>query len=780
MKSSDSDSRQEIASRFTDLLPPLFVCILLVLSWMALLKRADDDNSRVIRDALVHHGNVAYSVANHTEQMLNRLRFYSQTMLGDAPYDSATNLVRSALMRDRAFLRLMHFDTAGRLVFSSGRKPEPWLLDEAKKFALASTPGTDERMVIGTIAQNEFAKAWSLPIFYQQRPNSGKRSGFILALADIGNFPRSFEGISLGKSGEIVLMADDGRELLHMHEGRLDAVESVAGTDRFRLAFAETSGSVSESMHAAYVRLYAYRRIPASPLAAVVSRTSYEVLLESQAAQRGYLGAQVLLTILTLTLTTLWLAVARRRRQLTSRLSSAQKNHARLLEQIENEKEEGYRLATHDRLTGLPNRMLFTEVANRYIGRAQRQRGRFAVMFIDLDRFKPINDIYGHKVGDLVLIEVAERLQECMRKADLVSRYGGDEFVALVSDLRDNHDASGIAEKIIERLSEPFVGIVDTDLRVTPSIGISFYPDDADSVDSLVRQSDAAMYQAKESGPATFSFADPALNRRNRLANQIEVALPGAFANGEMHVHYQPKVSLTDFRITGLEALARWHHPQMGAISPADFIPVAEECGAIVGLGEYVISSVCQQLQKWARSGVPAVPVAVNVSSRQLRSPHLYEFIVSTLERYDVAPQLLEIEITETGLIDASAFLDTLNRLDDLGIHLSIDDFGTGYSGLSHLRTLPATYLKIDRSFIKNIRNDCNDATIVSNTISLSHKLNLQTIAEGVETREQVLHLKAARCDQAQGYFFSPPCDAVAVEALLRQTHIYGDIGKEA
>ena len=765
-----------MTTKYADWWPPLLVILLLAASWFAVLKRGDDDDARAIRDAQINHGNVAYAVANHTEQMLGRLSFYGQTLAGNTPYASATALVRSAAMRDRAFLRLMHFDAAGRLLFSSGRKPEPWLLERAAEFAVARNPGKDEEIVIGQVAPNEFAQAWSLPIFYRPPFATGQRGGFVVALADIGNFPRSFEEIDLGKSGEIILVADDGRELLHMHEGRLDAVDSLVGSERFRLAFELKAGSVSELVRNAYQRLYAFRRIASTPLAVLVSRSHYEVLQENRAAQRGYWGVQLLLTVLTLLLTSLWMIVARRRRQLISHLSRTQANNARLIEEIGDEKEAAYRLATHDKLTGLPNRMLFAEVANRYVGRAQRQRGRFAVMFVDLDRFKPINDTYGHKAGDQVLIEIARRLQDCMRQADVVSRYGGDEFVALVSDLRAGQDASGIAEKIIESLSQPLVGIVDTDLKVTPSIGISFYPDDADSIDSLVRQADAAMYQAKGSGRATYAFADPALNRQNRLVNQIEAALPAALANREIRVHYQPKVSLTDFRITGLEALARWTHPQLGAVSPADFIPVAEECGAIVELGEYVIAEVCQQLEAWSRAGVALVPVAVNVSANQLRSPQLYDFIVGTLERYGVSPNFIEIEITETGLIDSTGFIDTLSRLDDLGIRLAIDDFGTGYSGLSHLRTLPVTYLKIDRSFIKDIRNDCNDAAIVSNTISLSHKLNLLTIAEGVETRDQVSHLKAARCDQAQGYFFSAPCDAAAVELLLEQKHIYGEM----
>ena len=331
-----------------------------------------------------------------------------------------------------------------------------------------------------------------------------------------------------------------------------------------------------------------------------------------------------------------------------------------------------------------------------------------------------------------------------------------------------------MAEKFIEVLSRPYGGIVDdVELHVTPSIGIAFYPDDADEIDVLLRQADMAMYHAKEKGRATYAFADPALNRRYEISNQIEAALPAAIANGEIRVHYQPKVMLNDFSISGLEALSRWEHASLGKVSPADFIAVAEKSGAIVALGEYVLAEVCRQLREWSHAGVPVVPVAINVSTRELRAPTFVDRVTEILGEYGIAPDLLHIEITETGLIGSDDDIPrTLHRLAALGIQLAIDDFGTGYSGLSHLRNLPLKYLKIDRLFIKDIRNDISDAAIVSTTISLSHNLNLLTIAEGVETQEQVAHLRAARCDQAQGFFFSPPRDAIAAETMLRQRRI--------
>jgi diguanylate cyclase (GGDEF)-like protein len=767
--------------RHADWWPPLLAVLLLVLFWATLIERARHDDLLVMRAAFVNHGNVAQAMANHTGQLVERLRFYSQSLARRSHAESSRALVRAALGQDPAFLRLMYFDAAGRLEFSSGARPEPWLLKAARNFAALPAPGAEEQIAVGTVPTEAFAQAWHLPVFHRPPLAEPGRTGFLLALVDLGHFARSFEGTRLGKSGEIVLVNADGRELLRMNAGRLDAVYSIADSKRLQLAFAQETEALTEPGGDGDERLYAARHLPQSPFAVLVSRTREDVLSDNQATQRGYWLSALALTALMLSLSMLWLGAARRRHSLIVSLTQAYEDNARLIEQIGKEKEAAYRLATHDKLTGLANRMLFADLAERFVARARRMRGNFAVMFIDLDRFKPINDTHGHKAGDLLLIEVAQRLRECVRQSDVVARFGGDEFVALAGELHGSQDAAAIADKIVERLSQPFTGIVATDLHVTPSIGIALYPDDATEIEALLRQADAAMYQAKEQGRATFVFADPALNRRNDFNNRIEAALPLALRQGEIEVHYQPKVSLKDFGITGLEALARWHHAELGTVSPADFIPVAEKSGAIVELGEYVIAAVCRQLETWWRDGVPLVPVAVNVSPRQLRSPHLYDFIAGTLERHGIAPRYLEIEITETGLVDASeGFIATLRRLDGLGIRLAIDDFGTGFSGLSHLRALPAKYLKIDRSFIKDIRNDINDATIVSSTISLAHNLHLQAIAEGVETSEQVVHLRAARCDQAQGFFFSRPCDAEATTALLAQKFIYGNMDEES
>ena len=760
--------------RYTDWWPPLLILVLLAASWVTAISRAGDDDARAVRDAEAIQANVAQTVVNHTEQLIEWVRILDGIMDSSRDAGTARDMVNSVLGHSGAFLRVMQFDETGRLLLSIGRSPEHWLQQAAVRFAVSSRNDFSERISVETVPLGEDAQAWMLPVFYRPLSARNGRRSFLAVLIDKGQFQQRFGGAFSGKGAEISLLSAEGQELLRLLEGRLESAQTSA-------VFRSLPRSEGIS-HGTGDQVVVFRTVPTTGLSVVVSRSRDQILTENQARQRSYMGSVLLMTVTMLVVTILWIAAATRRRNLINSLTLAQRNNEQLIQQIGKEKEAAYLLATHDKLTGLPNRMLFADLARRHVARAQRLHGGFALMFIDLDRFKPINDTFGHKAGDQLLMDVAKRLLECVRQTDVVSRLGGDEFVALVGDLRNSQHVSAIADKFIEVLSRPYAGIVpDTELRVTPSIGVAFFPDDADDIDALLRQADMAMYRAKERGRATYAFADPALNRRYELSNQIEAALPAAIERGDIRVHYQPKVSLADFRITGMEALARWEHAQMGTVSPADFIPVAEKRGAIIALGEYVLREVCRQQREWLDAGLPVVPVAVNVSPQQIGVAGFFRSVSDILAGCNIVPELIEMEITETGVIETEGdFVETLNGLAALGIVIAIDDFGVGYSGFSHLRNLPARQLKIDRSFVKNIRNDVNDAAIVSTTISLAHNLHLKTIAEGVETQEQLAHLKAARCDQAQGYLFAAPCPAAEAARWLLLGSIHPDIARGA
>lgn len=760
--------------RHTDWWPPLLIVALLVASWVTVISRAGDDDTRAVRDAEVIQASVAQAVVNHTEQLFDWIRILDGIIDSSRDSGSARDAVNSVLGHNGSLLRVMQFDETGRLLLSIGRYPEPWLQQAALRFAVNSRGDYSERISVETVPLGEDAQAWILPVFYRPLSAKNGRRTFIAVLIDKAQFQQRFGSTFFSKGSEISLLSAEGQELLRLVEGRLESAQASA-------VFRNLPGNEGVS-HGPGDQVVVFQTVPTTGLSVVVNRPRDRILVENRVRQRTYMGSALLMTVTMLVLTILWIVAATRRRNLIHSLTLAQRNNEQLIEQIGKEKEAAYLLATHDKLTGLPNRMLFADLARRHVARAQRLHGGFALMFIDLDRFKPINDTFGHKAGDQLLMDVAKRLLDCVRQTDVVSRLGGDEFVALVGDLRNNQHVSVIADKFVEVLSRPYAGIVpDTELRVTPSIGIAFFPDDAEDIDALLRHADMAMYRAKERGRATYAFADPALNRRYELSNQIEAALPAAIERGDIRVHYQPKVSLADYRITGLEALARWEHAQMGTVSPADFIPVAEKCGAIIRLGEYVLREVCRQQREWLDAGLPVVPVAVNVSPQQIGVAGFYRSVSNILDGHDIAPALIEMEITETGVIETEGgFVETLNGLAALGIAIAIDDFGMGYSGFSHLRNLPARQLKIDRSFVKNIRNDVSDAAIVSTTISLAHNLHLETIAEGVETLEQLAHLKAARCDQAQGYLFAVPCPASEAGKWLVQGRIHPDVAKGA
>ncbi len=444
-------------------------------------------------------------------------------------------------------------------------------------------------------------------------------------------------------------------------------------------------------------------------------------------------------------------SVASTERDLTAIKASAQLQHS----------------ATHDPLTGLPNRVLMVDLASHALAQARRQGSRVALLFIDLDRFKTVNDSLGHHAGDRLLQAVAGRLKQCIRSGDTVMRQGGDEFIIILSDIASSEDAANVAEKIRHEMSIPYV-VEGMELISSASIGISLYPDDAGDVNTLVKNSDAAMYRAKAHGRNTYRFftADMNVGALERLS--MENSLRAALDRRQLHMDYQPQVDLATGRIVGVEALMRWEHPDLGTISPAKFIPLAEESGLIVPLGEWGLFQACRQARAWQQAGLPPIPVAVNLSAIQFRQPKLPEIVAKALRETELAAQYLELELTESILMQqAEAGMASMQSLWSLGLRLSIDDFGSGYSSLSYLRRFPIHRLKIDVSFMRDITTDAGAAAITSAIIAMGKSLKLRVLAEGVETREQLALLQAQGCDEIQGYYFCRPLPADELAKLL-------------
>lgn len=425
--------------------------------------------------------------------------------------------------------------------------------------------------------------------------------------------------------------------------------------------------------------------------------------------------------------------------------------------------------SSHDPLTGLPNRALLMERLNLCLGKARRAGKRLALLFLDLDLFKAINDGFGHHTGDAVFQEISRRLVQSVRDDDTVARIGGDEFVILLPDVAKAEDAVVVARKLLEAVSQPFeFGGRRAD--VTTSIGISFYPDDGLDAEALLRSADNAMSRAKEKGRNNFQLSIPELTEEAVQRLNLQAGLRQAIERNELVLHYQPVLSLTSGRIVEMEALVRWQHPEKGLIMPAAFIDVAEKAGMMVSLGEWVMNKAAAQVATWQQQGFPDLRIAINLSPSQFHERNLVASVQRALDDSGIRPETLEIEITEgVAMEDAEVTVANLLALRDLNVGVSIDDFGTGYSSLSYLKRFPVTTLKIDRSFVTDVVTNSADAGIVRAVVAMAHGLKLNVIAEGVETKEQFAYLRESGCDALQGYWFSRPLTVDAVDGLLAE-----------
>jgi diguanylate cyclase (GGDEF)-like protein len=429
-------------------------------------------------------------------------------------------------------------------------------------------------------------------------------------------------------------------------------------------------------------------------------------------------------------------------------------------------------LASHDALTALPNRLLLDDRVAQAIAQANRQGHEFGLLVVDLDRFKLINDSLGHRAGDDLLREVAQRLKSAVRAVDTTARLGGDEFVILVDGPVTRAEAIGIGKRAID-VMRPAMRLLGIDVHISPSIGIAFYPRDGVTVDALLARADAAMYSAKERGRNNVQCYAEGMTTATQDRVRLESELHEALRGGQFELHYQPKVDTATGRINSAEALIRWRHPQRGLISPKDFIGVAEECGLLDAIGEWVLCEACRQAKAWQQEGLRPMRVAVNLAPSQFRLTNLVDQIRHALESAQLDPQYLEVELTESAVMsDAEESIVILESISRMGVLVSVDDFGTGYSSMSYLRRFPIDKLKIDRCFVEEMTRRPEDASIVRAIISLAHSLHLKVIAEGVETPEQLALLTELGCDQYQGFFFSPALLSAQFVELVRKCAI--------
>ena len=715
--------------------------------------------------------NLAVILAQGIRQMADRARAVNSIRGLDSQAEEAVSEELSRLLAgDPAFNRVSIYDAEGQIRFASApplfpQLPDLWM----EQFEAAA----GEVMVPPRLPPGEaldFSHFWRLPFLMSVSQGSrGQAPQIMLLELDVGYLLNLYQHIDLGQTGFIQLLDARGREYLRVDSTGviIDGAslqpsppdEVPAGIYRSRIA--------SDRYHSAF------HTVPQHGITVVIHKQMAEVLAPYRDGRARQLLINILVSLVIILCVRWMLKMLGRQQQALENLQHSQQENQRLIAQLEQEHERSSRAASTDHLSGLFNRRQFIEVGRRCLTIQRNKRKLATVLFIDLDRFKSINDTLGHRVGDLLLQAVAGRITRMLEQGDVAARFGGDEFVVLLAGDRSEQDLINWVDTLAQRLSAVYQ-LEGSEVHTSPSMGIAICPRDAQDLDTLIRYADAAMYSAKRAGRGQYRFFDPSLNVVDVEEFRLEQGFREALKHHQFVLHYQPKIALDNMSIDGYEALVRWQHPEFGLIYPDRFIPVAERSGFIIPLGVEVIELACQQLATWAGEG-QRVHLSVNVSALQLGQADFSDLVLDALQRHGLEPEQLELEITETAILDQEDLaIASLERLRDAGLCISLDDFGKGYAGFAHLSALPVGKLKIDRALIAELSNSHDDSLIVSSTITLAKRLNLQVVAEGVETPEQVVYLRLAGCDVGQGYHFSRPMRADQVaefEARFSKRH---------
>lgn len=748
--------------------PLLLAGFLIFFVWTGTFNRIHDEEAAEISRIQANNSNVAHIIAADLDEVLGKGNIYASlaTSMTQGKRDDLARF-NPVSLGDHAFLRLAVFDADSRLLFSTAHNArEPLLaalVGESTKKTLKS-----QTLIVGR-PDNHNGNDWRVPVLFPLGEQG--RSGFLGAHLDLGYFLKLYQDLNLGRSGQIEVIVDDGYQLIESSGSLISAGRDISSSDYFTFIQQQAQGGgVTRRPGEKTDSIVAFDRVNHFPFFVAVSRNVVEALDEQSVRRTNYIWEAAFQTVALLIAALSLTVLARRQRKIYATSLKSEQEKQLLIEQLEVEKNSAYQLASHDHLTGIPNRMLFAELAMHKLSVARRSQTFNAAFFIDLDHFKQINDTLGHRVGDLLLCEVASRLQGCVRDSDLIARFGGDEFVMLISDASSVNDVSQLAAKIVASVGQP-CKLDGHDIAVRPSLGIALYGRDGQDIETLLKHADAAMYEAKAAGRGTFRFYDEALNRIAVLHSELALQLRSAIADGQLRLHFQAQADMENFRVTGLEALVRWQHPEQGLIFPGDFLPLAEEDSLLIlQLGYWVVDAACHQLALWEAQEVPMVPVYINVSPRQFDDANFVSRIFSALDKYSLPGELLGVEITENCVgDDAGRAIATLKALRARGVRVSMDNFRSGCLNIGLLNELHIRSIMIDRSLIADIHNHHSDAVIVDSIITLAHRLGLPLVAEGVETREQVLHLKLVGCDEAQGYFFHRPAPADQIEPILRQ-----------
>ncbi len=733
--------------------------LLLAVIWAATLNLADREHDAANRrDAAL----TADTANTYEAQVVRALREIDNTLklvrysLGHKPAGEALEDLRSRGLLPPEYLFTVTIVDAHRNVVASTHLDMTGNMPAMDYFQLSRE---EDGMIVGHPRRDPESGEWRL-LFSRRIENAGQRySGAVGVSVHAGYFVSGYEMEVLGELGVLGLVGTDG-----IFRVRRTGDEISAGTAVDYDALAPEEIAEDEPAEVRLnpwddtLRYTVVRKLYDFPLAIVVGLSEAEHQAEVSAIGRTYMwraaGASLLVIVI--------MAVLGR--------MSWQLHKARNLameERVAHAKRVEY-LAYHDNLTDLPNRAFFSRLLTQGMQQARRYDKRLALLFLDLDRFKAINDSLGHEAGDELLQEIGRRLQESVRESDVVARLGGDEFVILLPEVNEGTEVALVAEKVLAAVGRPFT-LVGQEFRITVSVGISLFPADGEDEQTLMKNADVAMYHAKEEGKNNFQFYSEKLNTDSLERLALESGLRNAIENEEFRLFYQSKQDMVTGRVTGMEALLRWQHPDLGLIAPMKFIPLAEENGLIVPIGRWVLNTACRQNVAWQKEGFPPLSMAVNLSARQFLDESLLEDIKSALRDSGMAPELLELEITESMIMhDMPKTIRILKDLKRMGIRIAIDDFGTGYSSLSTLKEFPLDTIKIDGSFIHDVVNSSGDRGLTEAVIAVGKSLGLTVVAEGVESLQQAEFLRSHSCDQFQGFYINKPMAADEFAASMR------------